>query len=746
MTSRGPASRVNGTVWIALVLVVGMLVASVTQWRSVFGWSPVLHQLIPAIVAPVVIAVAFVARPRASISPIITSLVALWCFLAVAVLHDGVLGVVPTSAALHSSVDGLVNGWSQIISVPLPATGPDQMMVLPVVASWVAALASAELVVRSTHRLAAALPPTALYGLALSLGVDGPGSPVTTGAVLLVLGLLLAAVVTGAVGQRPAGSPSTFRWRQPLEAGVCLVVVGTLGVVVGPRLPLVGSGRPYDPRTSVTPPVSPVAAVNPLAELAAWARNPGQLLFTVHSRQPLTTQIAVLGTYSDLNGWTGTSRLLRSSAQVTAVGAPFAGLWSPLGRESVGSAVSRIGVSESVTIQGLQGSWVPVPMDAVTVSGIHPYVDAETGMVQAVPAMTRGATYHVVASAPRQPPSCIGHSAAAIPVLASSPQIERLTAALDIGAQPPCQQAEDLLSMLATGGRYTYSTTAPSGTNIAVLENFLYGPASSGRKGTSEQFAGAFALLARTLGLPARVVVGFHAGTRTGSDTWRVTGADAFAFAEVDFDGLGWVGFDPTPLPPHATPPPDEPAQGQASVPGGHNAHTPHLQPEAPVPPAHTPSHPAGGSVSIWMVIVVVVGGLVIVGAVLGLLVALVRRSRRERRERRRQGTTRQRVLGAWLESRDALSMLGVDRSTTLTAREVVDLGSERLSQASLQDLDRLAALTDAALFAQLEPTEFEVQDAWDRRSRITDEAQRGSSRWQRVTRVIDLRELVRRS
>lgn len=68
----------------------------------------------------------------------------------------------------------------------------------------------------------------------------------------------------------------------------------------------------------------------------------------------------------------------------------------------------------------------------------------------------------------------------------------------------------------------------------------------SGRAGYCQHFAGAMALMARLLGVPARVAVGFTSG-RYEDGAWTVTDHNAHAWVEVWFPGHGWVPFDPTP-------------------------------------------------------------------------------------------------------------------------------------------------------------------------------------------------------
>jgi hypothetical protein len=65
------------------------------------------------------------------------------------------------------------------------------------------------------------------------------------------------------------------------------------------------------------------------------------------------------------------------------------------------------------------------------------------------------------------------------------------------------------------------------------------------------------AAMARILGIPARVDVGFTAGERQSDGTYKVSSHDAHAWPELYFNTIGWVRFEPTPLGP-----------GRGSVPG----------------------------------------------------------------------------------------------------------------------------------------------------------------------------------
>ena len=68
-----------------------------------------------------------------------------------------------------------------------------------------------------------------------------------------------------------------------------------------------------------------------------------------------------------------------------------------------------------------------------------------------------------------------------------------------------------------------------------------------GREGYCEQFAAAMAVMARSLGIPARVVVGFLAPEKVSDATWVFSAHDLHAWPELFFPGSGWVRFEPTP-------------------------------------------------------------------------------------------------------------------------------------------------------------------------------------------------------
>ncbi len=66
-------------------------------------------------------------------------------------------------------------------------------------------------------------------------------------------------------------------------------------------------------------------------------------------------------------------------------------------------------------------------------------------------------------------------------------------------------------------------------------------------RGYCEYFATSMVAMLREDGIPARYVVGYSSGEKTGENEYTVRGMNAHAWVEVYFEDVGWVQFDPTP-------------------------------------------------------------------------------------------------------------------------------------------------------------------------------------------------------
>ena len=121
------------------------------------------------------------------------------------------------------------------------------------------------------------------------------------------------------------------------------------------------------------------------------------------------------------------------------------------------------------------------------------------------------------------------------------PAVKKLARRLTASAASPQERAyalQDNMRLL-----YDYDTSVPPGHSHDALARFLF----ERRAGYCEQFAGTYAAMARSVGLPARVAVGFTPGSYEVDSDRGMPVPHAHAWPEVYLDGAGWVAFEPTP-------------------------------------------------------------------------------------------------------------------------------------------------------------------------------------------------------
>jgi hypothetical protein len=240
--------------------------------------------------------------------------------------------------------------------------------------------------------------------------------------------------------------------------------------------------------------------------------------------------------------------------------------------------------------------------------------------------------------------------------------------------------------------------------------------------GNAERYAAAMAAMARQLGLPARVVVGFRpkingekvAVRSGGTVTFRAKDADAWV--EIAFQGVGWVAFYPTPSrnrttipqPKQQTVSPKE-AQVQAPPPVTlpPNPATLQDQNKNKNDKSHKASNPFHIPAWVWLILKIIFYPLIVVAAIVGAITGLKRWRRNRRRTR---GSPVDRVSGAWAEMLDQLRDLGARVPRKGTRLEV----ASGVPAETWDQLDGFAAGIDAAMFGPEDPDDESVKSLWD--------------------------------
>ncbi|MBL8268687.1 DUF3488 and DUF4129 domain-containing transglutaminase family protein [Steroidobacter sp.] len=93
------------------------------------------------------------------------------------------------------------------------------------------------------------------------------------------------------------------------------------------------------------------------------------------------------------------------------------------------------------------------------------------------------------------------------------------------------------------GSEEFYYTLQPPALDMNAVDDFLFNT----RRGFCEHFASAFTVMARSVGIPARIVTGYQGGEfNTLGGYFIVRQSDAHAWSEVWLEGRGWQRIDPT--------------------------------------------------------------------------------------------------------------------------------------------------------------------------------------------------------
>ncbi|MEU7739238.1 transglutaminaseTgpA domain-containing protein [Nonomuraea sp. NPDC049158] len=685
----------------SIVIVILLAGTAGLAFDGVFALNALIPMVTVAAVVPGVVSYAL-----ARILPLWASLAVhllVWLVAVSATLFraQALAGFLPSPASVRAALLGVRDSGKALLTTILPAEGDGRTIVLAHFLVWAAAVAGAELALRTRAVVLPAAPAVPVLAAAVVLGVSGPGSQLPTPAVLVGLALALALV-------RAARAARMFVAGVPLLAGLVLVAVAA-----GPVLPF--ASKPYDVRQLVAqPPSRPLAGVSPLDQVSAWLQNPYRQLFTVRSTTEANWRLAVLDRFDGVT-WTSGAGYLPTGGRVPGEG----------------SAGSLDVVEQQFTLQKLAGPWLPAAdrPQQVSLTGPTPdsatslMADPATGMLASATTTTReGITYRVTSGIRRYSAAELREAVPAADQAAlvlpngpdgrTPPQRARLAAIArkaTAGATSPMQQAVRLASYLRKHAEY--DVNSPPGHSYRSIQFFL----TEAKKGTTEQFAASYALLARSLGLPSRVVVGFGPGKAEGGGVRQVLAGDVLAWAEVEFKGIGWVPFYPTPARSHAGQSGDV-AEGvskqrqeiEQEISGDHAdlAATPSPHRPTPQPSPRQAGHGAGTT---WLPIAGAVTGGLLGGYLLAVTVLPPLR-----RRRRRTGDPRARVAGAWRQTLVRLRAAGVPASSrVLTAREVATLGVTALGVHAYEPLTGLADLANLTRFGDAPADQAAADMAW---------------------------------
>lgn len=119
-------------------------------------------------------------------------------------------------------------------------------------------------------------------------------------------------------------------------------------------------------------------------------------------------------------------------------------------------------------------------------------------------------------------------------------RVHLLASDIITGQVAPFDQAKAIETYLR---QYEYTLDVPPPPEgVDPVDYFLF----DAQQGYCDYYASSMVVLARSVGLPARMGVGFLAQTPDENGIQTIRKADAHTWAEIYFAGIGWVEFEPT--------------------------------------------------------------------------------------------------------------------------------------------------------------------------------------------------------
>ncbi|GAA2996082.1 DUF3488 and transglutaminase-like domain-containing protein [Kitasatospora albolonga] len=459
--------------------------------------------------------------------------------------------VLPGPSALDAVGSLLAEGQKTVqeYTAPAPATEGVQLILVGAVA-LIAVLVDA-LAVTFRRAALAGLPLLALYSVGTGLnGADNAW----LWFLLSAAGYLLLLFAEGqdrlsrwgrvfhGTSQDGSGTISHSGHRVGLLALACAVVIPLIVPQTG--LGLFGDGNGSGAGLGKGS-GRPVTSLNPVVALTAnlTRQDVNTEMFTFRTDSNATDLYMRIGALDSFDGvsWKFSEQRLQ---QIPSPMPYPQGLGQDVQAESFRTDIK---ISKNLSTEWLP---MPYPADTVTVRGDWKYEPDTRSVVGDGGQKTDGITYSVVSKDVRPTPEQL-RSAGPVPNEIARrftslpdtlpPVVAQTARKVVAGKNNPYDQAVALQAWF-NGPEFRYSLQVAAATGNEAIERFL-----REKTGFCVHYAATMAAMARSLGIPARVAIGFAPGTDMGRGSFLVRSQDYHAWPELYFPGSGWLRFEPTP-------------------------------------------------------------------------------------------------------------------------------------------------------------------------------------------------------
>ncbi|MGN8026724.1 transglutaminase-like domain-containing protein [Microbacterium sp. 22242] len=674
---------------------------------------------------------------------------------ALALPQTTLLGFVPTGSTLGGLATGAVTSWKAMLTTVAPVAVGDGYGLVPFLSALVASATAAALALRLRRVAWALIPAGAHLMLVIAMGVPDPAAPIAQGVVFaLVSAAWLAlrgagASADAAVRMTPSdGSRSSALLRRRLLAGAAvLVVAGLAGTGVATAATLAGPRHVF--RDVVLPPFDLHQYASPLQSYRGYVKDHRKdTLFTVKGL-PAGARVRV-GTMDAYNGVV---------YDVSDAGVGSSGAFSPI-RDNMSADATGADATLTFTMDSYRGVWLP---DAGEVSRIDfhgsdaeslrrgTFYNESTSTAVATTKLGKGDTYTVDTTIPRtwSDKQLAGLAFGAVSMPKASQDIPQkltdLASQTVADAKTPIAQVRALTKKFSEEGFFSHGLQGEALSRAGHTEERISTLIAGEQMiGDDEQYAVAMALAARSLDIPARVVMGFYPDKGAAkSGTFSANGDNLHAWVEVNFAKAGWVAFDPTP-------PKDKVPQDQITKPKvvpKPQVLQPPPPPQAPVDLPPTVPDQRGNKdgpnnlLGIIGAVLAIGGSVLLVLAILAAPFIVIGAWKAARRRRRRAAAqAADRISGGW----DELTDRAVDYGARIPA------GATRAEEAvtvatalTVPAVTTLAGHADAQVFGPAEPSPEDVDAFWREVDDIVAGLGKNASWRRRLLARLSLRSLM---
>ncbi|MFF4980021.1 DUF3488 and DUF4129 domain-containing transglutaminase family protein [Streptomyces sp. NPDC001046] len=499
--------------------------------------------------------------------------------------------------------------------------------------------------------------------------------------------------------------------------GIALVVPLGLPAMNGGLLDSVGTGAGGGAGGGGT-----ISAVNPLVSLRDNLNaDEDRQVLSVRTKMPDVADLYLrIVSLDDFDGTTWKP----SRRSITAV--PDGTFPTPVG---LGPDVKRSEVATRISAADWYAQdWLPMPYppSGVRIGGEWRYEPQGMTLVGDHGQNTRGLTYEVksldvqptakqLASA-GPPPADIVRDFTELPDSLPS-SVPRTARKVTAGADDPYARAVKLQDWFAVTGGFEYDTQVQVGSGSQAIARFL-----RDKQGFCVHFSFAMAAMARSLGIPARVAVGFAPGSPQADGSVSVGLRDAHAWPELYFEGVGWTRFEPTPnrgsmpsytlpdTPDSSVPETSRPSESASAAPSAAPSRSESCTPEQKKLDGGCASEspqaalPAGGDGPRWYALALwALAGLAVLALPLApMLWRLRTRAVRLGAHGRGEADAVPHTLAVWQELIDTAWDFGIvpeeSRTPRKAAARIVRLG--QLDEAAAASVHRVADAVEQVLYA----------------------------------------------